>query len=79
MDVYVQVSDLATIARQEGLTRSYVCRVLRLAFLAPDITEAILDGRQPAELTAERLVRCSDLPLCWQEQRRVLGVRSELT
>ncbi len=74
-----QVSDLATIARKEGLTRSYVCRVLRLAFLAPDITEAILDGRQPAKLTAERLVRYSDLPLCWQEQRRVLGVRSELT
>ncbi len=74
-----QGRDLATIARKEGLTRSYVCRILRLAFLAPDITQAVLDGRQPAELTAERLVRCSDLPLCWREQRTVLGIRSAPT
>ena len=63
----------AEIARDEGLTRSYVARVVRLAFLAPDITEAILNGRQPPELNAEHLVRCSRLPLAWDDQRRLLG------
>ena len=63
----------ADIARDEELTRSYVTRVVRLAFLAPDITEAMLNGRQPPELNAERLVRCSLLPLAWDDQRRVLG------
>ncbi len=63
----------ADIARDEGLTRSYVTRVVRLAFLAPDITEAILGGRQPPELNAERLVRRSRLPLAWDDQRRPLG------
>jgi len=67
----------ADIARDEGLTRSYVTRVmrlLRLAFLAPDITKAILAGRQPPDLNAERLVRRSRLPLTWDDQRRLLGL-----
>jgi hypothetical protein len=50
-----------------------VSRILPLAFLAPDIVEAILDGRQPPELTAARLKRMRDLPLDWQQQRRYLG------
>src|SRR5512132_2900162 len=37
----------AEIAKTEGVTRSYVTRLLRLTLLAPDIVEAILDGRQP--------------------------------
>jgi hypothetical protein len=41
---------------------------LPLAFLAPDIVEAILKGRQPIELTAARLMRIRDLPLSWAEQ-----------
>jgi site-specific DNA recombinase len=65
----------ADIARNERLTRSYVTRVVRLAFLAPDITEAILKGRQPQDLNAERLVRHSRLPLAWDDQRRLLGIR----
>jgi site-specific DNA recombinase len=63
----------AEIARDEGLARSYVTRVMRLAFLAPSITEAILDGHQPPEPNAERLVRRSRLPLNWDDQRRQLG------
>jgi hypothetical protein len=48
-------------------------RFLPLAFLAPDIVEAIVAGRQPPELTAERLKRIGKLPLDWSEQRKVLG------
>jgi hypothetical protein len=46
---------------------------LPLGLLAPDIVEAILDGRQPVELTVTRLKRVRDLPISWAEQRRILG------
>ncbi len=68
-----QAGGTKEIAEDEGLPRSYVTGVMRLAFLAPDITEAILDGRQPPDLTTKRLIRCSSLPLVWPEQRRLLG------
>ena len=42
-------------------------------YLAPDITQAILDGRQPSDLTAEKLLEHSRLPLAWHDQRIVLG------
>ena len=48
-------------------------RLLRLSFLAPDITQAILEGRQPPDLTADKLLAHSRLPLVWHEQRTVLG------
>jgi hypothetical protein len=43
------------------------------AILAPDITQTILDGRQPRDLTAENLLAHSRLPLAWHDQRTVLG------
>jgi len=64
---------LQDLSRQFGIDRSEIGRVLQLAYLAPDITEAILDGRQPSELTAHRLKRMAGLPLNWTEQRKVLG------
>lgn len=63
---------LHQIAAAAQVTPRYVRRLLDLAFLAPDITETILDGRQPADLTAERLTR-TPLPLAWSEQRATLG------
>ena len=53
--------------------RSHLVRLARLRFLAPDITTAILEGRQPVELTARALLRCSELPIGWDDQRRTLG------
>jgi hypothetical protein len=50
-----------------------ISRILPLAFLAPDIAEAILDGRQPPELTAARLKRINELPISWARQRDLLG------
>lgn len=60
-------------ANAMGVSSSYIGRIVRLAYLAPDITTAILDGRQPANLNAARLSQTSDLPVAWSEQRRVLG------
>ncbi|WP_416832253.1 MAG: recombinase family protein [Erythrobacter sp.] len=50
----------------------YERRIQRLAFLAPDIQRAIIDGAQPPGLNLERLIK-SDLPIDWQKQRAVLG------
>jgi DNA invertase Pin-like site-specific DNA recombinase len=63
----------AALAKQEGVSRSYFTRLIRLSYLAPDITQAVLDGRQPPHLTAERLLAHSRLPLAWHEQRMLLG------
>jgi len=66
-----QVRMITEIARREGLTDRYVNRVLRLGFLAPDIMEAILDGKQPAKLTMETFRKT--IPLDWAEQRKLFG------
>ena len=46
---------------------TYVSRVLRLTLLAPDVVEAILDGRQPADLQLDDLLE--GVPLGWEVQR----------
>jgi hypothetical protein len=61
------------LAKREGVSRSYFTRLVRLSYLTPDIIQAILDGRQPRDLTADKLLAHSRLPLTWHEQRRVLG------
>ena len=63
----------AALAKHEGVGSSYFTRIVRLSYLAPDITQAILDGRQPRDLTADKLLAHSRLPLTWDEQRTVLG------
>ena len=64
---------LAALAVRERVSRSYFTRVVRLSYLAPDIIQAILEGRQPRDLTAEKLLTHSRLPLAWHDQRTVLG------
>jgi site-specific DNA recombinase len=73
--ILVQSEDVAfaALAVREGVSRSYFTRVVRLSYLAPDITQAILDGRQPRDLTTEKLLANSRLPLAWHDQRTVLG------
>jgi hypothetical protein len=57
---------LAELADAEGISRSYVCRVLRLTLLAPDIVERILEGRPTAGL-AQFL---KPFPVEWERQRQ---------
>ncbi len=54
-------------------SRQHLVRLSRLSFLAPDITTAILEGRQPVELNTRSLLRVAELPIEWSEQRNVLG------
>jgi site-specific DNA recombinase len=67
------VRSIEQLAQGSGQTEAYVRQLVALAFLAPDITEAILLGKQPRHLTVDRLVRMK-LPLSWQMQRRVLNI-----
>jgi hypothetical protein len=57
---------LDDLARAKGVHPTYVSRVLRLTLLAPEIVEAILDGRQPAGLQLDDLV--PGFPLEWGRQ-----------
>ncbi len=67
-------STVREIAREAEVDEGDVSRFLPLAFLAPDIVEAILSGKQPVELTAEKLKRLRSLPKSWEEQRQLLGL-----
>jgi hypothetical protein len=67
-----EVSGRRSIAQKLGLDERYVYRVLACAFLAPDIVEGILNGRQPSGLSYKKLT--CPLPLSWIEQRKQLGL-----
>ena len=56
------------IARAERINGSFVGRIVRLTLLAPDIVEAILEGRQPAAVTLKRLME--PFPVEWDRQRQ---------
>jgi hypothetical protein len=55
------------IAKAEKINETYIGRVLRLTLLAPDIVEAIVNGRQPVELQLDGLMK--RFPVGWNEQR----------
>jgi hypothetical protein len=64
------------IAREERVSAAYLYSLLRLPWLAPDITKAIINGRKPLQLTAQTLMRLTPrLPAGWAEQRKLLGFR----
>jgi len=60
------------LAKAEKINESYLCRVLRLNLLSPEITEAILNGRQPDGLELAKLLK--SLPLEWEQQRRLFSM-----
>jgi hypothetical protein len=66
-----QAKSITDLAEQESVTDAYVCRLLTPACLAPDLVEAILDGRQPKGLRLAEVL--GNGPLSWEEQRDVWG------
>jgi hypothetical protein len=62
--VYTSVSE---IGDAENISKSYVSRILRLALLAPDIVETILEDKANSRVMLEELER--PLPASWEEQR----------
>ena len=66
-----RAADIETIAMREGRSKRSIAMMISLAFLAPDIIEAALDGRLPRGIGVRRLV---ELPPDWSMQRRMLGL-----
>lgn len=72
-----EVANATELARRFRLETGWVCEVLRMTRLAPDIIRAILDGRQPRHLNLHAVRgRQFEVPLDWDEQRVLLGFRS---
>ncbi len=67
--VHATIEELAT---SKGIAKTYVSQVLRLTLLAPEIVEAILDGRQPQRLQLDNLLQ--GFPLEWDRQQRGMAV-----
>lgn len=67
-----EARSVRALARDASVTNRYVRKLLPLAFLAPDIIEAILDGRQPRDLSLETLAYTS-IPRRWEDQRKQFG------
>lgn len=66
-------TSLTSIAHGTGLSEPYIRTRISHAFLPPDLQAAILEGKQPADLSVAQIVR-DDLPLDWAEQRRLFGL-----
>lgn len=62
--------EVGELAEAEGVTASYLARILRLDLLSPDIVEAILDGRQPEDMQLEDLRE--GIPEILDEQNKLL-------
>lgn len=82
--VLLKLITLAHAAQQAKLTlsdealvssysKAHQQQLLRISWLAPDIVAAIADGRQPVTLTGRRLLRATNIPLCWEAQRKLFG------
>jgi DNA invertase Pin-like site-specific DNA recombinase len=77
-DVEARRIDVIAVYKVDRLTREnmggpYAARLIRLNHLAPDIVAAILDGKQPTNLTANKLMADTRLPLDWCAQLAALG------
>ena len=65
-----EFATIAELAEREGIAFTYMARVLRLTLLAPDIVEAILDGKQGPQVTLAMLLE--PFSLVWSDQRAYL-------
>lgn len=66
-------TNISDLCRLYGLSNSDISRALPIAFLSPKITDAILTGMQPADLTVAKLTRLVELPMDWQAQEEMLS------
>jgi hypothetical protein len=78
-DDLVNGRSMVAIAKGNGVGKQYVSRLIRLAFLAPEMVERIVAGRQPPGLTAQALrTGRFDIPVDWAAQKRALGFAQPL-
>ena len=65
-----EFATIAELAQREGIAPSYMTRVMRLTLLAPDVVEAILEGKQKPEVTLARVLE--PFSAIWTAQRKAL-------
>lgn len=70
-----EFTTIAELAEREGIAAPYLARTMRLAQLAPDLIEVILDGRQPRDLTLQALR--GQIPEDWSKQVETLLPKAE--
>lgn len=56
---------LTDLAEAEKINRSYLCRILRLTLLAPEVVEAVLDGKSAVQMAGVMAA----VPVEWERQR----------
>ena len=64
---------ISAVAADNNIDGSDFSRVLRLAFVAPQITDRIMSGTQQPELTGQKISRLPELPRSWTEQHQLPG------
>ena len=70
-----EFATISELAEREGIAPSYMTRILRLTLFAPDMVDAILDGKQGPEVTLSRVLE--SFPIDWRQQREHFAVGSE--
>lgn len=65
-----EFASISELAEREGIAFTYMARLMRLSLLAPEIVDAIMDGRQPESVTLANLM--DPFPLDWKEQQMQL-------
>jgi hypothetical protein len=68
--------DVSTLARREGVTDSYITRIVRLAFLSPAVVDAIVTGTQLASINGGALTAPGAIPIEWAEQEALFQLRT---
>ncbi|MFM8859819.1 MAG: hypothetical protein ACKOEW_06980 [Methylocystis sp.] len=66
---------IESLTAQLELYKGRITSLIKLSWLAPKIMRAILEGRQPLDLTSSKLLKLAkDLPLSWTDQHSLLGI-----
>lgn len=67
-----QGKSISKIAESHSVTKGYISRILRLAYLSPKIIKSIINFKYPEVLTIETLEKISEL-ICWKEQEKKIS------
>nr|WP_298894678.1 recombinase family protein [uncultured Altererythrobacter sp.] len=65
-------TDIAKLSRREGVTASWMTRVVRLAFLAPEVIEALLSGKLPTAIDGKAILAPNAIAASWGNQTQCI-------
>lgn len=68
-----KAGSLLELAKQHGVSDSYVKKIMPLAFLSPKLVADLLGGKQPIHITNQMLIRNIELPICWHNHQNCMS------